>query len=93
MLMKNQCRITALLMMLTRKKCSVRLLSLRRKILTRIKNISDNKTIIVMPSGAVRCAQIQLVNFERNTYGQTSAVRAIILLCRSNALQQKSLCV
>ena len=34
-------------MLLTRKKCSVRLPSLRRKILTRIKNISDNKTIAV----------------------------------------------
>ena len=36
LLMKNPCRITAFPMMLTRKKCSVRLLSLRRMILTRI---------------------------------------------------------
>ena len=43
-----------------------------------------------MPFEAVWCAQIRYKNFERNTYGQASAVRAIILLCRSNALQLKA---
>ena len=37
-------------------------------------------------------AQIRDKKFGRNTYGQTSAVRAIMLLCRSNALQHQ-LCV
>ncbi len=35
-----------------KEKCSVRLHSLRRKILTRIKNISDNKTIAVIWDGS-----------------------------------------
>ena len=35
----------------------------------------------------ILCAQVRYIKFGRNTYGQTSAVRAIILLCRSNVLQ------
>lgn len=41
----NLCRISALTMKLTRKKCSVRLLSLRRKILTRIKIYPTTKRL------------------------------------------------
>lgn len=37
-------------------------------------------------------AQITDEKFGRNTYGQTSAVRAIMLLCRGNDLQYQ-LCV
>lgn len=52
----------ALLMTLTRKKCSVRLRYLRRMILTRIKNISNNKTfragVTTLQHLAIACRDI-----------------------------------
>ena len=72
----SPCRITAMMMLLTRKKCSDRLLSLRRMILTRIKYISDNKTfragVTPLQHLAIACREKNIAGgkeqFERDNY-------------------------